>query len=64
MNLQELFDKFPIPGDNLMLQIPYILYRDSKNNEILGQMPQPWGQIMLTDRYKSPPISQPGVGGD
>ena len=28
-----VFDKFPILGDNLMLHIPYILYRDSKNNE-------------------------------
>ena len=27
------FDKFPTPGDNFMLKIPYILYRDSKNNE-------------------------------
>ena len=58
-----VFDKFPILGDNLMLQIPYILYRDSKTIKILGQMPQPWGQIMLTNRYKSPPITQPGVGG-
>ena len=32
-DLQESFDKFPTPGDNFMLQIPYILYRDSKNNE-------------------------------
>ena len=32
-DLQESFDKFPTPGDNYMLQIPYILYRDSKINE-------------------------------
>ena len=32
-DLQESFDKFPTPGDTFMLQIPYILYRDSKNNE-------------------------------
>ena len=32
-DLQELFDKFPTPGDNFMLQIPYVLYRDSENNE-------------------------------
>ena len=32
-DLQESFDKFPTPGDNFMLQIPYILYRDFKNNE-------------------------------
>ena len=32
-NLQESFNKFPTPGANFMLQIPYILYRDSKNNE-------------------------------
>ena len=32
--------------------------------KILGQMPQPWGQNMLTNRYKSPPIARPGVGGD
>ena len=32
-DLQRLFDKFPTPGDNFMLQIPCILYRDSKNNE-------------------------------
>ena len=31
--------------------------------EIYGQMPQPWGQIMLTNRYKSPPVARPGVGG-
>ena len=37
-DLQELFNKFPAPGDDFMLQIPYILYRDSKNNEIFGQM--------------------------
>ena len=29
-----------------MLQIPYSLYRDSEN---FGQMPQPWGQNMLTN---------------
>ena len=34
-DLQESFDKFPTPGDNFMLQIPYILYGDSKNNENL-----------------------------
>ena len=28
-DFQESFDKFPTPGDNFMLQIPYILY----NNE-------------------------------
>ena len=33
-----------------------------KTMKILGQMPQPWGQDMLTNRYKSPPIAQPGVG--
>ena len=34
-DLQESFDRFPTPGDNFMLQIPYILYGDSKNNENL-----------------------------
>ena len=34
-DLQESFNKFPTPGDNFMLQIPYILYGDFKNNENL-----------------------------
>ena len=34
-----------------------------KTMKIYGQMPQPWGQIMLTNRYKSPPVARPGVGG-
>ena len=47
-DLQELFDKFPTPEDSFMFQIPYILYIEiSKLMEILGQMPQSWGQIML-----------------
>ena len=32
-DLQGSFNKFPTPGDNFMLQTPYILYTDSKNNE-------------------------------
>ena len=32
-DLQEHLTNSPTPGDNFMLQIPYILYRDSKNNE-------------------------------
>ena len=60
-DLKELFDKFPILGDGFMIQscigIPKIII-------ICGQMLQPWGQIMLTNHYKSPPIAQPGVGGD
>ena len=32
-DLQESFNKFPTPGDNFMLQVPYILYRHSRNNE-------------------------------
>ena len=32
--------------------------------KVHGQMPQPWGQIMLTNCYKSLPISPPGVSGD
>ena len=64
-DLQELFDRFPNLGDDFMLQIPYILYRDYKNNEnSWTNAPQPWGQIMLTNRYKSLPIAQPGVSGD
>ena len=31
-DLQESFDKFPTLGGKFMLQIPYILYRDYKNN--------------------------------
>ena len=63
-DLQELFDRFPNPGNDFMLQIP-ILYRDYKNNEnSWTNAPQPWGQIMLTIRYKSLPIPQPGVSGD
>ena len=63
-DLLESFDKFPTPGDNFMLQIPYILYRDySKTMKLYEQMPQPWGQIMVTNRYKSPPVAGPGVGG-
>ena len=32
-NLEKSFDKFLTPGDNFMLHIPCISYRDSKNNE-------------------------------
>ena len=77
-DLQESFDKFPIPGDNFMLQIPTFCIGIPKTMKILGQMPQPWRQKpqpwrqkpqpwrqnMLTNCYKSPPIAQPGVGGD
>ena len=63
-DLQKSLYKFLTPGDDFMLQIPYKLYRDPKNNEIFGQMPHPLGQIMLKNRYKSPPITQRRVGGD
>ena len=58
-DLQELFDKFPTPGD--VCKSPY---RDSKIMKTLTQMPQPWGQIMLTNCYKSVPIARPRVGED
>ena len=60
-DLQELLDKIPTAGDNFMLQIPYILYRDSKNNE------NSWTNApTLGTKYadKSAPIARPGVGGD
>ena len=62
-DLQKSFYKFPTPDDNFMLQIPniWICIGIPKVMKILGQMPQPWGQ-MLTNRYKSPPIARPGVG--
>ena len=34
---------------------PIALYRDSKN-EIYKHIPLPWGQIMLKNHYKSPPV--------
>ena len=41
-DLQESFDKFPAPGENLMLQIPYILYRDSEN---MDKCPNPGDKL-------------------
>ena len=56
----------PPIGTILWCKSVTILYRDLKkiNNKILGQMLQPWGQIMLTNRYKSLPIARPGANGD
>ena len=55
LRICKLFDIFPTPGDNFMLHIPYIipyiLYRDSKNNEIFWTNPRPlldWGRWGLT----------------
>ena len=63
-DLQESFDKFPTPRDNLCCKSPTFCILIPETMKILGQMPQPWGQNMLTNRYKSPPITRPGVGGD
>ena len=46
-----------------MLQIPAFCRGIPKAMKILGQMSQPWGQIMLTNLYKFPLITRPGVGG-
>ena len=73
-DLQELFDKFPTPGDNFMLQIPYILYRDSKNNEnswtnapTLGTNSSTLGTNYADKLCWQIPthcLTWPGVGGD
>ena len=54
----------PLLGTILCCKSPTFCIGIPKTMKILGQMPQPWGQIMLTNRYKSPPIARPGVGGD
>ena len=54
----------PLLGTILCRKSPTFCIGIPKSMKILGQMPQPWGQIMLTNRYKSPPIARPGVGGD
>ena len=53
----------PPLGTILCCKSPTFCIRISKTMKIYGQMPQPWGQIMLTNRYKSPPVARPGVGG-
>ena len=53
-DLQESFDKFPTPGDNLCCKPPTFCTEIPQTMKIPGQMPQPWGQMMLTNRYKSP----------
>ena len=63
-DLQESFDKFPTPGPILCCKSPTFCIGIPKTMKILGQMPQPWGQNKLTNRYKSPPVARPGVGGD
>ena len=53
------------PREQFYVTNPYICIGITKIMKILGQMPpQPWGQIMLTNRYKSLPIVQTGVSGD
>ena len=60
-DLQELFNKFPAPWGRFYATNPYILYRDSKNNEIFGQMLQPWGQN-YTDKSLQIPTHCPTWG--
>ena len=40
-DLEELFDQFPTPMDDFMLQIQKILYKNSKLMKIYGQIPNP-----------------------
>ena len=57
-----LTDSPPL-GTILCYKSPTFCMGIPKTMKIYGQMPQPWGQIMLTNRYKSPPVARPGVGG-
>ena len=56
-DLQKLFDKFPTPGNDFVLQIPYSLYRDFKINEHsrTNAPINPGNKLHLTNHYKSPP---------
>ena len=59
-DLQESFDKFPTLGTFLRYKSPTFCIGIPKTMKILRQIPQPWGQNMRTNRYKSPPIALPG----
>ena len=49
----------------LQILIPAFCIGIPKAMKILGQMSNPGDKLcMLTNRYKSPPIARPGVGGD
>ena len=63
-DLHELLNQFPTPGDNFMLQIPYILYMDSKQNENSWINAPTQGTNYADNCYKSSPIARPGVGKD
>ena len=62
-DLQEHLTNSRPLGTILCCKSPTFCIGIPKTMKILGQMPQPWGQIMLTNSYKSPPIARPGVGG-
>ena len=54
----------PPLGTILCYKSPTWCIRIPKTIKVLGQMPHlAWGQIMLTNHCKSPPIAWPGVGG-
>ena len=49
-DLQESFDKFPAPGTILCCKSPTFCIGIPETMKILGQMAQPWGHNMLTNR--------------
>ena len=61
-DLQDMFDKFPTLGMILCNKSPTFCIGIPELMKIFGQMPHPWGEITLTNHYKSPLITQPGVG--
>ena len=63
-DLQELFDKFPNFGNGLMLQIPYILYTGSKNNENSWKNAPTLGTNYVDKLLQIHMYSQPEIGGD
>ena len=57
----EFLDNFPNHGDDFILQIPYILYRDSKNNEnsCRDKCPNPGGKLrwqIITNPHPLPDL--------